>query len=1316
MGRCRLLFLGLLAILWIGPADVQADAKPLTNGGFEELGANGFPADWEPVGDEVTVSPDAHSGRYALRFRRTARTRAAETGLNRGWRPDSGEQGRMLSRVKGGIEFWYKALRARSTDLTIQVIPMSARPMEDTGEPRAVFTIPREHIGDGRWHVGRLKYDFSGNPKVRYVHVGTRIQGTEGDFLLDDVLYLARVGPWIQIQKLQLIEQRSAPGQVATLKATLRNTGDEPAISLAAEIRTPHHLHARLAGAPPDNIPPDETASISWTVSGMRDREGRIQVHIRAGESRAAAYLALAPQLELEPLQPACCILGTRETIDLALKVTNRGTASVRNLKARLHLGPQLVLKDTTVRPIVRLLPGRSHQFLWRIATVRQTPGTWARARIAADNAAGGTRRTELMIGGLAPDRQPLILQHPGGTARLVFPKSNFGYGIISVQRLQKGRWQTIGRMPFLSRLTYEDRRGSRHQAALYGNRPRWVARKVLTFRATHTDSDGRLWHLETAFTPSQPLMPLSEGRIALFRASYRLVCNRPARLLAWEGPILYAGEGGKGSRKRFALFPGLEMLEGEEVSSSDLEIRLDHPDRLRYVPHPNKITVPMMAIQSTGVVGLLWDAHQKWDGAHDRPSAVFASPNRFEGYNNHLMGLFVPSVPQWVPENSRVAARSYSFKAGRPLHLESYLMVADSFPEGVPSVTPWIATFGLPHPAPIPHGSYTKEVEFSMQAYLESLWDPEEKQWWVSKGAGPLLSPKGRPMSYCYDLLMGSRITSHPQLRQRYLARMNEVLRLTGGRPSGDDLGFDRAGPESFLGQMASSVSNLIASQGDDGSWRFDADLKDMGIFKGLDYHELGPDNAAELGTCAQKAYEILRYARISGDRRAYQAGMKALRFMRRFHIPRAAQVWEVPVHAPDILAASDAIDAFLEAHRFDGDEAHLRQARRWAEAGLPFLYFWNPPEFLFLRYASIPVFGASWNQWSWFGRPVQWNGLRFAYALLKLQEALRQNYPARKLDSDRLKTIAEGIVRSAMYQQEQRGKEAALWPDSIGAIKGDKAAWIFSPALILKSVYYLLGRDVEPKTRWATQGKERIPVTSMASIGNLSWRGGTIRFTLAYPRGQDGFTLLVGIGRPSRVLLEGRPLNYRPDLTGGQSSGWRYDSASASLCIRVAGDGKHRIEIQSVSARRPGLLPAPKSVLSFSFKEDTDGWLAANDIQDLTVQQERLMGLIAGGDPYLVRPNLKVEGNRYRAIIVRMKVSGGSSGQFYWTTREFPGFAEDKVALFPVIPDGQFHEYRIEVGEHPLWKNRTVTAIRLDPNNGAPESRFEIEWIKGE
>jgi len=54
-------------------------------------------------------------------------------------------------------------------------------------------------------------------------------------------------------------------------------------------------------------------------------------------------------------------------------------------------------------------------------------------------------------------------------------------------------------------------------------------------------------------------------------------------------------------------------------------------------------------------------------------------------------------------------------------------------------------------------------------------------------------------------------------------------------------------------------------------------------------------------------------------------------------------------------VLAAADAIDAFLEAWQLSGDRRWLVDAVVWARRGLPFIYLWHDPERPFIAGALV-------------------------------------------------------------------------------------------------------------------------------------------------------------------------------------------------------------------------------------------------------------------------------------------------------------------------------------------------------------------------
>jgi hypothetical protein len=667
---------------------------------------------------------------------------------------------------------------------------------------------------------------------------------------------------------------------------------------------------------------------------------------------------------------------------------------------------------------------------------------------------------------------------------------------------------------------------------------------------------------------------------------------------------------------------------------------------------------------------------------------------------------------------------------------LTAYLYADGEAKDALSVVDKWFEIFGVPEPLPKPRGSWEKEIAFSMKGYLDSvLWDAKEEMWRASVGGPSLMTGLSRPPGFTFDVAMGALLADDANIKRRCAERLAR-MRQFGVVPVADDLGFIQfpnfpisqfPSPriEDQISALVARATSLIRQQGEDGAWRFDADRKDMGVFKGMDYHELGPDEAAELGTCARNAYEVLRAARLTGDKNLLTAGLKSLKFMERFVVPRAAQVWEVPVHTPDILAAADAVDAYLEAYSSTGSPEHLARAVHWARKGLPFLYVWNEDKFPFMRYASIPVFGATWYRGSWFGTPVQWNGLRYAYAVLKLADALEigklGNWEIRKReDSSNFlisqfpnflsssafwRKIGEGVTVSALYQQSPEEKDIALWPDNVSAINAARAGWVFAPRMILKNVYKLMGRDEEPRTVVARmQGEARVHVSASATIADVKAQGDRLSFSVTFPPGQAGSVLVSGVSRPARVLVDGKTAEAR------------YEEARAFLTVRVAKDGKSSVQIEGVQPRSVSILPKIVKDVKFEFDDAAHGFLPAHDIADLRTESGMLKGTAMGVDPYAERYAMDVDGSAVKTIRIRMKVSAGGVAQFYWITQQSPGWAEDKAVHFPITADNQFHEYVLNVGKHPLWNGQRITAIRLDPTSGAPGATFEVDWIRGE
>ena len=408
--------LAAIGLLTAAPADA---ANPCTNGSFEQLDDDGFPVDWGAVGQTVEVSDDAHSGSRSLRMLRTVGTESRETGLNRAWQPDSGERGAMVDRLKGGIDFWYKAVSAADdATLRIYAIAMTKDPIEKTGARRATFTVPAQHVGDGEWHHARLKYDFTDNEKARWVHFSARIVGTAGELLLDDVSYVERVGAILRLGKVRLDEDPDRPGRRCTLHVEVENAGDEVVDGIRATLTLPEGLTASPAQVALGALPPDETQWAAWTVVGARAAACSFGFAAAAGEAEAMATFAIEPLLEVESFGPVSPVATVGERIAFECVLRNPSSVIVRHATAEFRFPTSKI-----VRTAREVRPGQKVALRATLRPAHQTPVLEAAVRVTAGNGEKeATLATSLVVG--ANTRLP----RPSGTLRT---ESNAGYALL---------------------------------------------------------------------------------------------------------------------------------------------------------------------------------------------------------------------------------------------------------------------------------------------------------------------------------------------------------------------------------------------------------------------------------------------------------------------------------------------------------------------------------------------------------------------------------------------------------------------------------------------------------------------------------------------------------------------------------------------------------------------------------------------------------------------------------------------------------------------------------------------------------------------
>jgi len=760
---------------------------------------------------------------------------------------------------------------------------------------------------------------------------------------------------------------------------------------------------------------------------------------------------------------------------------------------------------------------------------------------------------------------QALLLEND--RVRLTFIRGPQGFGRIAWALFDERRreWADMGVCRSFSRLVAG--RGPADvpiYAARWRKELRTDGGRGLQFASHATDGDGVTWTFSFAFS----LAPEAD-RVSV---EYVATPSADADCYLLDGPNLYVGEGTFGSHKDVGLLPGLEFLQGDQDSSSLRDFSNEW--RFRMAPHPYRLTIPVASVAHDGcMVALSWDPLRKWDGAESFVGLRYASPNRIADWaqwteygDNHLLGLFVPSVPRWVPENAMQAEEPYRAIGGRPLTIGAEVLLASSDDPVFP-VLDWIERHRLPEPAPAPR-SGEDEDDLCRQAYLRTLWSPEAAGWkqWVEVD-------EYRKNAWVELLLtLDVLTTDRPEVRR---ALEERVRTAHEGRPPGP-AGRDATGSvvPYFLGELDTDtlstlearVREALASQSADGSWAY----VPLPLPEGFeDSQPLGDASHVSTYRTAANAWVLLRYASITGDSAAREGGLRALAFLigGRCLVPQGAP-FEDPAESPYLLTSGLAVGAFVEGWKLTHDRGLLRGARYWAASGLPFVYLWNLPDTPVQRYATLGVFGSSyWDHASWLGRPVQWIGLDYAYNLRKLAE-VDDSFPWR--------TVADGITTSAMYQQSTEGPRLGTYPDSLEGA-GDLSSpgfrhpygvWI-QPDLIM--INLLTGRGLDPDINTRIVALPSGHDLHIASAGRIEGVAvsGDVEMRLQYWPCRPFGTTVAGLGPPNHVETERGEL-HRADRLADVAEGWAYDAARGVVCIKVQANGNRtRLRIRPPAGR---------------------------------------------------------------------------------------------------------------------------------------------------
>ena len=168
------------------------------------------------------------------------------------------------------------------------------------------------------------------------------------------------------------------------------------------------------------------------------------------------------------------------------------------------------------------------------------------------------------------------------------------------------------------------------------------------------------------------------------------------------------------------------------------------------------------------------------------------------------------------------------------------------------------------------------------------------------------------------------------------------------------------------------------------------------------------------------------------------------------------------------------------------------------------------------------------------------------------------------------------------------------------------------------------------------------------------------------------------------------------------------------------VFGKGDPKTWPANLTPRDMGLGPydfpkMPKTVI-WRFEQNTEGWTAIMNITNLAVTEGIMHFQSTSHDPALMVSTQQIRASEYTLLKIRMKVMTTGSenvhGRIFWSYND-RNTSEATSCPFPVQADGIFHNYTLQLNEHPRWRGR-INRLRFDPCdiNGAQVFIDHIEF----
>lgn len=545
-----------------------------------------------------------------------------------------------------------------------------------------------------------------------------------------------------------------------------------------------------------------------------------------------------------------------------------------------------------------------------------------------------------------------------------------------------------------------------------------------------------------------------------LINLKYRLKAtgNYSARYI--RGPWLKVGEGSFGIKKDDSMLPGIEWTINDEWSSG-IDWFKD-PWAMRSVPHPNQLTMPLMALsyQGTGI-GLSWEANKtvaRWFNFRDQKAQpVFATPNFIDRMNNNLMGLMIPDATAEGHQNEVIAGLPLELRIGEEINFDAELWLSKGTSLDV--VTDWITRQGLPKEAP--RWTYKQTLDNIANAYNTNLWHQGEGFGIKQREADKFSTRAPEFLARYINENKSTKLAKELQKKLDWCATQTKA----GSKAKTNN-----------VQDLEKQGDYLLKIQREDGSFYFDPDGRHYGkddfrvATSFVEPMGLAFDTALDM--CMTPALQLLDIAKKTGEEKYKAAAKKALDYCLQMTRPEGGDYWETPLHAPNLLAAGHAAVAYYQGYLAFNDAAYKQKAIQWIRSVLPFTNLWEPADVKNL-YNTKPCFSSSdWYFANWVRDHVQWEILSVFSISASYHIDWAKVDPG--IDWD---TYHQGITNAAIrwmnihtddnwrphnipstFDAYKRGDFDYCFPDTHNSITGNYGGMFIPPETIANNIYSIM------------------------------------------------------------------------------------------------------------------------------------------------------------------------------------------------------------------------------------------------------------------